>query len=342
MSERVGAPQRVRLAILGCGAIGRVHARRVCEDGRGEIACLCDPQAAAAEAVQSEFAPRATIVADWRALLADAAAHALDAVIIASPTPLHYAQACAALAAGLHVLCEKPLAVARQEIVDLVARSRESRRVFAVSYQRRYEPLYVTARRELRERAEEYGRIRTVHLFVCERWKQTIAGTWRDDPAVGSGYFGDAGAHQIDVLEFIAGLAPTKVLARSDRRGRQVEVVTSALAELTGGVPLVAHFVGDAHHWREDIHFHGERADLLLRSSDIATRQGELLRCRDNRIERIVDWAPARSPQAAFFDSIMRGAEVVSPPAASLVTHDWAAAVLESVRAGEEVVLDAR
>lgn len=339
MSERADVPRRVRLAIFGCGTIGRVHARRVCEDGRGEIVYLCDPQAAAAEALRCEFAPQAQVATSWQALLANASG--FEAAIIASPTPLHFEQACAALSANLHVLCEKPLAVARPEIVDLIRRAAVSGRVFAVSYQRRYEPLYRTARRELHERTEQYGPIRSVHLFVCERWKQTIAGTWRDDAAVGSGYFGDAGAHQIDALEFIADLAPVKVLARSDRRGCQVQVVTSALAELTGGVPLTAHFVGDAHHWREEIYFHCERADLLLRSSDIAARHSELLRCCDNRIECIADMESPSSPQTGFFDSILHGAAVVSPPSASLITHDWAAAVLQSVRMGREETLGA-
>src|SRR5262249_7079934 len=152
----------------------------------------------------------------------------------------------------------------RAEILDLIERGQRSGRVLSISHQRRYRAPYATARRELSERADFYGPVRSIHLFVCERWHQTIVGTWRDDPAVGAGYFGDAGIHQIDIIHFITGLVPERVLAVSDRRGSRVEIVTGALADLTSGVRLVAHFVGDAHHWREDIHFHCANADLLL------------------------------------------------------------------------------
>lgn len=313
----------VRVGILGCGVVSRVHARRLIDHG-ARITWLCDPDLAAAERLANELGTRPSWTADVAGLLAGVE---IDAAVLCSPTGLHYEQARLALAHGVDVLCEKPLAGRREEIEDLIAKARENQRILSVSYQRRYEAPYATARRELAERADWYGGLRSVHVFVCEHWAQTIAGTWRDDAALGAGYFGDAGSHQVDAVFFIAGRCPTRVFAHSDRRGHNVEVVTRVLADLTGGVPLVAHFVGDAHHWREDIHFHCERGDLLLRNCS-------LFRARDNRVEQVPagEMVGDDDPDGAFLRAIQQRAPTVSSAECALPMWDWTRAVLESAR----------
>ncbi|HWC90059.1 MAG TPA: Gfo/Idh/MocA family oxidoreductase, partial [Pirellulales bacterium] len=244
---------KIRVALIGCGAIARQHAQRLNTDGRVAIVACADPQREAAERLRDTLAPAAEVFDDEHALLAR---QPVDAVVISSPTQRHYEQACLALEAGLHVLCEKPLAGQREQIVELIERAARGGRVFAISHQRRYKSAYVTARRELTQRADWYGPVRQVHIYACERWQQSIAGTWRDDPAVAAGYFGDAGIHQVDVTYFITGLRARRLVATSRPANSRVEVVTGVLAELTDGAGLTAHFVGNAQHWREDIHFH--------------------------------------------------------------------------------------
>jgi predicted dehydrogenase len=111
-----------------------------------------------------------------------------------------------------------------------------------------------------------------------------------------------------------------------------VQIVTTALARLTGGAALFAHFVGDAHHWREDIHFHCHDADLLLRNE-------RLLRARDNQVEEIVDLEAESSPDEAFIDAILDGTPTLSPAEVALPMHDWTEAVLRSIRDGGWVEL---
>ena len=155
------------------------------------------------------------------------------------------------------MLCEKPLAVSREQILDLVRQQRETGLVLSIAHQRRYWSFYATAQQELATNAAFYGPIQQIHVFNCERWAQGIAGSWRDDPAQNAGYFGDAGIHQIDVVFFITGQRAERLFAVSNRRDKHVEIVTSVFAELSEGTGLVAHNVGDANHYREDIHFHG-------------------------------------------------------------------------------------
>lgn len=314
----------LRVGLLGCGVVGRLHAERLAADPRVELAVCCDPDGSTAERLRDEHAPRAAVQTDAARALAE---HNLRAVVICSPTLLHYDQCCRAFDLGLDVLCEKPLCGHREEIVELIARSRRMNRLLVVSYQRRYKAPYITARRELTELADWYGPLKQVHLFVCERWQQTIHGTWRDDPQIGAGYFGDAGSHQIDIIHFITGARPTQVLAVSDTRGSRVEIVTQAFARLTGGAGLVAHFVGDANHWREDIYFHCRDGDLLLRSE-------KLFRAQRNQTEEIIDLEPNNSPDRAFVDAILDGTPTSSPAENALPMHDWTAAVLRSIRDG--------
>ncbi|HET6880932.1 MAG TPA: Gfo/Idh/MocA family oxidoreductase [Pirellulales bacterium] len=315
-------PKRVNVAFIGCGVVGRRHAECFRGDRRVEVAVCSDPSREAAARLRNEFFPQAEIETDASRAIAG---HGARAAVICSPTTVHYEQCCQAFEAGLDVLCEKPLADRREQIVDLIGRAVQTGRLLLVGYQRRYKAPYVTARREFTERAEWYGPLRQVHLYVCERWQQTIHGTWRDDPRVGAGYFGDAGSHQIDVVNFITGERPTRVFALSERRGSQVEITTQAMSQLTSGAGLFAHFVGDANHWREDIHFHCRDGDLLLRSEKI-------YRAKENRVEEIFDLAPDGSPDAAFIDAILDGKPIVSGPEIALPMYDWTEAVLRSNR----------
>lgn len=320
---------RIRLGLVGCGFVGKLHAERLREDPRAQVVVCCDPNSVSAARLSAEYTQGAAIETDAESALGR---HGLDAAVICSPTLLHYPQVCTAFDHGLDVLCEKPLAPAREQISDLVARHRQQGRILSISYQRRYKSAYLTARRELRENAAYYGPLRQVHIFVCERWQQGIDGTWRDDPNIGAGYFGDAGSHQIDVTYYITGQQTESLRATSDKRGSRVEIVTQVMARLSGGAGLNAHFVGNAAHWREDIHFHCQDADLLVRNEQV-------FRAKDNRVEAITDLVPEGSPDRAFLDAIVDRQPTLSPAEAALPMFDWTAAVLESAREGREVTL---
>lgn len=323
------SPDRIRIGLIGCGLVAQRHATWLAAEPRAEIRLCYDPSHSAAKSLAADFAPTAAVEADEAAAFRH---DDLDAVILCSPTLKHYEQVCRALDCGWHVLCEKPLTPSRDEILDLVERHAWSGRILSIAHQRRYKTAYATARRELNERADRYGPLQSIHVFVCERWQQTITGTWRDDPRVGAGYFGDAGIHQIDVMHFITGHHAKSLFAASNRWGSQVEIVTRVVAELTGGVGLSAHFVGNSNHYREDMHFHCRDADLLLRNEEVYRAQG-------NQVERITDLVPDSNPDRGFLDAIESGQPTVSPPEIALPIHDWTQAVLRSVREGRVVTV---
>lgn len=311
-------------------------------DPRAEWAVFCDPRPAAAEALREEFAATAAVETDFAASIAR---HGIDAVVLCSPNGLHFEQTCAALDAGLHVLCEKPLAVNREHIEEIIRRTRTGNRIVLIAHQRRYKTASTTARRELTERGELYGRVRQVHIYTCEGWSQGILGTWRDDPAQNLGYCGDSGIHQIDMLRYLTGCEPRRLYAVGDKRDRRVQIVTRILAEFDGGMSLSAHYVGDAHHWREDVTLHCDRGDILLRSEQVDPRPNapilnvrtDLLRCFGNVCEPVPDMLPDNDPASALLDAIETRRLTATPPEIALPIFQWNAAVARSLEADDWV-----
>jgi predicted dehydrogenase len=330
VQERTGLAGEIRMALIGCGQIGRLHAERIVADGRAKIVALCDPLAENAGRLQSQFAAGARLFADVGEM---AAAGPLDAAVICTPTHQHIAQARLLRERGVPVLCEKPLADSREGIVRLIEETTAGGPPLAVAYQRRCWAVYRTLRREVL--SGRHGPVRSLTAHVSERWQQTIAGTWRDDPAFNpGGFIGDAGSHKIDMVFFVTGLAPREVLAHSDRRGSRVEIVTTLSARLEGDVALSMNFIGDAQHFREDFQVHCAEADLVYRDGVVSIT-------RNNKIERVTDLEPESNPNAAFLDLLCATAPNFAPAAVALPVWDFTHATLESARSGNLVRIGA-
>jgi predicted dehydrogenase len=324
VSELLPAGQeKLRLAVVGCGRIARLHCERVAADGRATIAACFDPVPMAAQSLQSDGTPTAVIFPSLEALI-DCAE--FDAAIVASPTHLHFEQASALLSRGVPVLCEKPLARTRAEITELAALSGRSGVLLAVAYQRRTWAVYRALRGLVR--SGQFGSVRAVLSHNVENWQSTIGDTWRDDPDVNpGGFIGDAGSHKIDVVFFTTGLQPTEVFARSDRCGSRVEITASVSAMLSGNAPLTMDFVGNGQHLGEILTIHCEAADFMV-------RDGQLWRARDGRCERMAVLEPDSNPVTAFLDTILRGEENFAPPDCALPVFDFTQGLLASARDG--------
>lgn len=320
--------ERLRLAIVGCGQIGRFHAERIVADGRGRIVALCDPIAANAERLREVFAPEARVVNDVANLIDGVP---LDGAVVCTPTNQHFEQVRLLRESGIHVLCEKPLADSRERIVQLIAEAEQGGPLLSVGYQRRYWPTFRTLRREIR--SGRHGPVRSLTTHNAERWLQTIAGTWRDNPDLNpGGFIGDAGSHKLDMVFFATGLAPREVFAHSDKRGARVPIVTTISARLDGNVALSMNFIGDAQHFREDFQVHCADADIMV-------RDGSVWIARNNRVEQITDLEPESNPNAAFADCLVQGTANAAPASIALPVWDFTQAVLESARSAKVVTL---
>ena len=176
-------PGPYRIGIIGCGRMGRLHASLLNADRRARVVALYDSHLRAAIDLRDQLVPEAQIFEDVKTLLENGR---IDAAVICTPTTAHFEQVQACRREGCAVLCEKPLADTAERIRRLIDES-SSGPPLVVAYQRRSWSTYRTLRREVQ--SGRWGKIQAVTSHNTEYWQQTIAGTWRDDPAVNPGGF---------------------------------------------------------------------------------------------------------------------------------------------------------
>jgi predicted dehydrogenase len=197
MNDADDARNTLRFGLIGCGDIGVVRAAAL-ERSTSRLAAVSDIDEAKADAI----AQRAGVPAhaDWHALVER---DDVDAVIIATPPALHMEMCLAALEAGKHVLCEKPLARTVEECRTMVDAADSAGRVLATGFNYRFYPSFARAREIL-----ESGRIgRLSHIRAYAGYSATGHNQpWVHDAAVvGGGALHDNGIHLIDTVRWFLG-----------------------------------------------------------------------------------------------------------------------------------------
>ena len=176
--------------------------------------------------------PGATAEADWRTALAR---DDLDAVIVTLPTALHAEVALAAIARGLAVYLEKPLASTLEDATAVREAWRATGVTLALGFNSRFHPLLRQMRRYLRE-----GRIGEPRLLRCAF---TVAarhdGSWRHHAAPGGGVLHDLASHHVDLVRFLLDRAIVGVSAVAAIQADGSETV-AATGALDGGCVLSA------------------------------------------------------------------------------------------------------
>ncbi|MEV8438021.1 Gfo/Idh/MocA family oxidoreductase [Actinosynnema sp. NPDC051121] len=194
-------PRTPRVAVVGAGFMGRVHAEAARRAGASVVAAVASTPGGSEHAARTVGAERG--YPDLDALLAEAGA---DVVHVCTPNARHAEAVEAALAAGAHVICEKPLAVGVTQAAGLAAAAVATGRVATVPFVYRFHPMV----REMRARLAngQAGVVSTVSGGYLQDWlSRPDDDDWRVDPAVGgpSRAFADIGSHWCDLFEFATG-----------------------------------------------------------------------------------------------------------------------------------------
>jgi predicted dehydrogenase len=200
----------LRAGIAGTGFIGSVHARSARLAGARVTAVAASSPESARRAAAELGAERAAGSADE--LVRDPE---IDVVHVCTPNNLHLPLAEAALAAGKHVICEKPLALDSAGARALVETAGRSSLLAAVPFVYRYYPTAREARE--RVRAGEAGAVRLLHGTYLQDWLlRPDDDNWRVDAELGgaSRAFADIGSHWCDLAQFVSGHRITRVSAR--------------------------------------------------------------------------------------------------------------------------------
>jgi len=189
-------------AVIGAGFIGRVHLEAIRRLGHIQIAALADPELEKAKQLGAEFSV-GRIDADFHGILED---RSIDAVHVCTPNHLHFPVAKAALDAGKHVLCEKPLATSVNEASALAAAASQAGKRNCLCHNLRYYPA-VQQMRAMRE-AGELGEILVMQGTYSQDWlAEETDWNWRVLSSAGgpSRCMADIGSHWFDMAEYITG-----------------------------------------------------------------------------------------------------------------------------------------
>ncbi|MBA2476658.1 MAG: Gfo/Idh/MocA family oxidoreductase [Actinobacteria bacterium] len=199
----------VRAGVVGTGFVGLLHVEALRRLGVQVVGVVgSTPERARAKAAAHALPP---VVESLEALLADPS---VDAVHIATPNHLHYPQVRDVLAAGKHVVCEKPLALSAAESGELVQLARASGIVHATNFNIRFYPNCRQARALCA--AGELGELWSVHGSYLQDWLLLPTDwNWRLDPAQGGELraVADIGSHWLDLTSYVTGLRVEAVLA---------------------------------------------------------------------------------------------------------------------------------
>jgi predicted dehydrogenase len=193
-----------RLGFLGVGWIGRHRMLALARSGAAEVAAIGDLNREAARAAAEEVGCR-----DVCTQLDELLARELDGVVIATPTALHASQAMNALAAGVPVFCQKPLARTARECEAVIAAAREADLALGVDMSYRHTRAVEAALAAVR--AGEIGEPRAAELVFHNAYGPD-KGWVRDPKLAGGGALIDLGSHLIDLARlFLGDLAPRTV-----------------------------------------------------------------------------------------------------------------------------------
>jgi predicted dehydrogenase len=201
----------------------------------------------------------------WTDLAEALLERAIDAVYVATPVFLHAPQSIAALQAGKHVLCEKPVAMNYPQAVRMLNVAKESGKTLGIAYYRRMYPKLQRARQLLEQGA--IGRPVLAEIN-CHDWFQTKDGhrSWLVDPKQsGGGPLYDIASHRIDVLNFLFG-KPARVSGHLSNVVRSLAVEDSAtvMIDYENGVRGIVDVRWNSHAPRDEFRIIGVDGEMIL------------------------------------------------------------------------------
>ncbi|GAB3935580.1 Gfo/Idh/MocA family protein [Larkinella terrae] len=201
--------EKIKVGVVGTGFIGPAHIEALRRLPNVEVVALCEVTAELARQKADALGIARSYTFDELLKQDD-----IQSVHICTPNFLHYSQSKAALAAGKHVICEKPLAKDLKEAEELVELAAKSGLVNAVHFNLRYYPL-ARQMRVMRQKGD-LGEVYSVIGSYLQDWLfYNTDYNWRLEPdkSGDSRAIADIGSHLMDILEYITGLKTVAVLA---------------------------------------------------------------------------------------------------------------------------------
>jgi len=324
MTSKVG----IKIGIIGSGFIAGVHAGILARDERVKISSVHD--VIGDRAAQLARAHDATV-----ASTSDEVIERSDAVFITTPNTRHVPLALAAIDAGKHVFCEKPLATTIADAKTVFEKAKHSDRVFQVGHNRRFAPVYATLKQLLTETHQPHS------AHVKMNRGELLKPEWTGDPEVTGGFLYETPIHMFDMMRFLFGEIETLHAVGSSHEYNEIDDF-SILLKFANGMHATLATAADAS-WL----FPFERVEVFCHHATLLTREMESLICSSNleghftsqsmqQTPREEKWGYAQEDRA-FVDSIVNGSPALVTTFDGLMSVEIANAVYESIRSGAPV-----
>jgi predicted dehydrogenase len=352
--RRMKMTEKLRWGIIGCGVIAPWHADSVIESRYADLVAVCDIDIGKGEAFAENYG--AAFYQDYKQMLAQGG---LDAVSICTPSGLHSEMTVAAAEAGVHVLCEKPMAITVPQIDAMITAMVQADIKLEVIFQRRtYE---TTQRVRNAVQAGILGQMtlgdaylkyyRSPDYYKSADWRAT----WELD---GGGALMNQGVHGIDVLAWVMGDVES-VYAKAEAKIRDIVVEDTCVALITfknGAFGVIEGTTSSNPGENTAFHFHGENGTIILDDSGI--QKWAVTEVTGARAENDPDKCMTREALSATADptaigraghqaqvddlcqAIQQDREPMITGARARKSVELILAIYESAQTGKEVVLD--
>ena len=275
--------QTVRFALIGTGNISGIHAEAIRDIPGAELTAAYS------------LAGMDTFCAKWgcapTASLEDLLAREdVDAVCITTPSGMHGEPAIAALKAGKHVLCEKPIEITVEKIDAMLAAADASDCILSAVFQSRFGEGALTVKKAID--AGRFGRLTLCSAYI--KWFRTQAyydsgawrGTWEID---GGGALMNQGVHAIDLLTWFAGV-PCEVKANIATLAHdRIAVEDTAVAALkfpSGALGVIEGATSAYPGWNKRVELSGDQGSVILEDDEIKFWQFAEERPEDEKIRK--------------------------------------------------------
>ena len=319
---------KIRIGIIGTGYIGGVHASILARDERVRLTAVHDVVLERAE--QLALSCGATLSRSVEELI-----EASDAVYITTPNTRHTELAIAAVRAGKHVFCEKPMATGIADARAVLTAVEGSHAVFQVGHNRRFAPVYAGLRQMLLEEAAPHS----AHIKMNRG--ELIKPEWVGDPEVTGGFLYETTIHIFDMMRFLFGEVSQLSALGSTHEYPEVDDF-SVLLGFANGMHATLCSSADAS-WL----FPFERVEVFSHHRTIATREMEALISSEglegrqitlsmHQLSKEEKWGYAQEDRA-FVDSIINLSPAMVTAFDGYKAVELVDACYRAVRTGEQI-----
>jgi myo-inositol 2-dehydrogenase/D-chiro-inositol 1-dehydrogenase len=301
----------LRFALIGTGRIGAVHAANIAANPDTELTLICDPLVDGAHALAARFGGEVSADADPAFVPG-----AVDAILVASPTPTHVDLIARAVDAGIPVLCEKPIDLDLARVDALAPRIEAAGVPVALGFNRRFDPAFAEVR--ARVAAGEIGDLEQLTIISRDPTPPPAGYV-----GVSGGIFSDMTIHDFDMARFFApdivsvSATGTRTFDPGARQHGDFDTAVTVLTAATGAIITIINSRHSAVGYDQRLEAFGPRGTLQVANagtSRVSYSTGTAVEARppyqDFFLER---YAIAYAAELAEFVGLVRGAGSTSP-----------------------------